>query len=156
MCKSVLVFVCCVALASGHLCLVNPHQRGSIEGLNKPAAKNCFLRTAPCGGRPTEPPQLKIKQNDNYTVIFQQNVNHLNPLNPGHFSISWASYADDGLTHQQVALIPDTGLPPLHLYVQTVPTPPALNNPTKVLQVSYVTNKPGFGPYYQCADVEVY
>jgi len=54
----------------------------------------------------------------------------------GHFSISWASYADDGLTHQQVALIPDTGLPPLHLYVQTVPTPPALNNPTKVLQVS--------------------
>jgi len=35
----------------------------------------------------------------------------------------------------EVARIPDTGKPYLYLYTENVATPPAMNNPFKVLQV---------------------
>jgi len=34
--RSILLLMVCVVAVSGHLCLLNPHQRGSLEGLNKP------------------------------------------------------------------------------------------------------------------------
>ncbi|KAF6017737.1 hypothetical protein EB796_023938 [Bugula neritina] len=149
------LLLACVAAVSSHICLLNPHQRGSMEGINKFGAKDCMLRTGPCGGRPADdPPSLKLISGTNYTVTFQQNVNHLDPNSPGYFAVS---IGDDMDSLVEAARIPDRGAPNFTIFQVPILVPLEGASLTHVIQVKYVTNNPSIpvplGTYYQCGDI---
>ncbi|XP_067928604.1 uncharacterized protein [Watersipora subatra] len=150
-----LVLLCCTATVSAHICLLNPHQRGSMSGINKPAADDCILTTGPCGGRDMDS-YLVLKRESNYTVIFQKNLDHYTQATPGYFSISFSS--DEGQTFEEAMKIPDMGEPSLHLYIQEVTLPKlAKGKPHNIMQVVYKTNNPAAPPaFYQCTDIILY
>ena len=76
------VFLGCQA----HMCLLSPAQRGSMTMFNKAASGDCHLMTSPCGGRAMDDVRLYLRAGQNFTVVFQKNLDHWNSATPGDFT----------------------------------------------------------------------
>jgi hypothetical protein len=69
-------------LASAHICLTYPMQRGPTPRLF-PGDPACFNRVANCSSLPQGAPTAKYVAGTLETVTFQQNLNHWNESHPG-------------------------------------------------------------------------
>eukprot|EP01012_Entosiphon_sulcatum_P040758 TRINITY_DN54471_c0_g1_i1.p1 TRINITY_DN54471_c0_g1~~TRINITY_DN54471_c0_g1_i1.p1 ORF type:complete len:163 (-),score=21.24 TRINITY_DN54471_c0_g1_i1:60-512(-) len=140
-----------VALSSAHLCLLNPKQRGPVNNLNTAGSPQCLQVQGPCGTVPREVARVDLLPN--VTIVFQKNLDHYNPANPGSFVVSIASETD--MKFIKLGEVPDAGDKSLTLYTEEISIPRSIRGPA-VLQVTYTTNNPQAPPvFYQCADVLV-
>ncbi|KAL3858565.1 hypothetical protein ACJMK2_008883 [Sinanodonta woodiana] len=147
----IVTLFCLVAVCSAHLCLINPIQRGSETGINKPGAADCLLLTAPCGGRSKDKAGVTLTGGQSFTVVFQKNLDHWIKATPGNFVISFGM---EGGQLTTLATVMDNGEPSLTLY-ETVVTIPMMKG-NFILQVTYNPNNPQApAHFYQCADVHV-
>ena len=76
-----------VSSAYGHVCLLEPHQRGPMS-VATPADPSCFRRVSDCGGFPAGPPAASYKVNEPVKVLFQQNLNHWSQARHGHMDLA--------------------------------------------------------------------
>ncbi|XP_022104549.1 uncharacterized protein LOC110986721 isoform X2 [Acanthaster planci] len=158
--KAAVVMVYLVAVASAHICLLNPHQRGSMKGINVKDAGDCGLLNKPCGNRTQDKPGIQIKGGSPYTVIFQKNLNHFETFpngtaTNGYFEISFLTSTDV----QILSKVNDGATPSLTLYYPNVTMPRGPIGVPAILQLTYVTNNaevPMGGIFYQCADIELF
>ncbi|XP_045172862.2 uncharacterized protein LOC123534610 [Mercenaria mercenaria] len=149
-------FAAALGLASAHLCLIGPHQRGTMTGLNKKGSDDCILLKGPCGGRPSSTPLAILMSGKNTTVTFQKNLDHWVKASPGYFAVAIMQESKQRIMdYKEIARVPDMGEPSLTLYSVTGMVPSRISG-TAVLQVTYVTNNPDAPPvFYQCADVAI-
>ncbi|XP_022104550.1 uncharacterized protein LOC110986722 [Acanthaster planci] len=158
--KAAVVMVCLVAVASAHLCLLNPHQRGSMKGINVKEADDCGLLVKPCGNRTQEKPGIQIKGGSPYTVVFQKNLNHFETfpngtVTNGYFEISFWTSTECHI----LGKVDDGATPSLTLYSPVVTMPTGPIGVPAILQLTYVTNNaevPMGGIFYQCTDIELF
>ncbi|XP_033640214.1 uncharacterized protein LOC117300637 [Asterias rubens] len=155
--KGFAIFCLLIASSSAHICLLNPNQRGSLEGLNKEEADVCGYVTEPCGGQDQEKPLIGIRKGSDYTVVFQKNKSHFTTYSNG---TSTKGYFEIGFwTKQQCKVllrIPDTDTPSLYIYEATVTMPDGPVGLPAILQVTYATDNPDAPPkFYQCSDVKL-
>ncbi|KAF6017738.1 hypothetical protein EB796_023939 [Bugula neritina] len=146
-----IILLSCAVIVSSHLCLINPHQRGPLGGLNVPGAEDldCNLTAPPCGGRPREQSILSLKADSNLTVVFQKNIGYFDPALPGNFTISVGA---DENSFTELVTFEDSETKDLYLhFIHDVVVPSTLGH--HIFQVTYVTS-PGV-VYYQCADITV-
>lgn len=147
----IVCFGLCVAICSAHLCILEPKQRGSISGINNPGTDDCILIHGPCGGRPAETPTTIYKDNGNYTVIFQKNLDHYNKAAPGYFAVTLMSSSFTKV----LAHVSDAGEKSLTLYEPSISLA-TVPKGTYFLQVTYVTRNPKApAVFFQCADVQI-
>merc|ERR1711894_652480 len=134
----------CLALTQAHLCLINPTQRGSMNGLNTKGSDDCLRLKSPCGGmNPPKDPQVLYRAGSNIAVTFQKNLDHF---------ISTSQGKDD---MKELARVPDTSDPSLSLYSVPI-TLPKEAKPWYTLQVVYMTKNDKAPPaFYQCADISL-
>ena len=152
---SSLLWLLMVSKSSCHLCLLSPPQRGSISGLNKPGSNDCMLLKYPCGGRPAGKHSEILRVGQNFTVIFQKNLNHYTAASPGGFSIYLGD--EQGGMFKTLAQINDMNEPDLHLYTVDVTIPSFKLKKQLFLQTVYVTNNPKApAAFYQCSDVMIF
>ncbi|XP_046577528.1 uncharacterized protein LOC124285359 isoform X2 [Haliotis rubra] len=151
MTKCVLYLFACVAVATAHVCMISPPQRGSMLGINKMGAVDCMLVAGPCGKRAVGP-AVALTGGQNFTVTFQKNLDHWVKATPGYFSIMWGL---ETMPLKELVRIPDMGQPSLSLFSVnvTIPTRPGKGY---ILQTQYMTNNPKAPPtFYQCGDIIV-
>ena len=86
---SLIVLLAILYTCNAHVCLIAPHQRGTLDDYNSPASKDCGLQLPPCGGRNPQEPAVEIHPAGQFFATFQKNLNHYNKNNPGNFTISW-------------------------------------------------------------------
>jgi len=142
------------ASVSSHMCLFNPHQRGTMDGTNKKGASDCALVSpGPCGGRAVESPVLIAKAGTNFTVVFQKNLDHWYSDEPGNFTVSLATSV--GGDFDELATVADSAAPSLSFFLAEVALPlTAVKH--GVLQVVYYPNNPAApDTFYQCADFSI-
>ena len=150
------VFAALFSIAYGHVCLLSPPQRGSLEGLNTAGADNCGLTTGPCGGKEARHDAVTFHREENMTVVFMKNLDHFNSTSPGKFEIALGEN-NDTLTRPLHSVM-DTSDPSLHVYEVSVPVP-RLQPPPRpgthyFLQITYTPNHAGAPKeFFQCADV---
>eukprot|EP01091_Cochliopodium_minus_P021271 TRINITY_DN9655_c0_g1_i1.p1 TRINITY_DN9655_c0_g1~~TRINITY_DN9655_c0_g1_i1.p1 ORF type:complete len:164 (-),score=46.56 TRINITY_DN9655_c0_g1_i1:30-494(-) len=144
------VLLAIVYTSNAHLCLIAPHQRGTLADFNKEASADCGLQQGPCGGRNPQEPAVEIHPAAQFYATFQKNLNHYNPSNPGNFTISWGRYENPS-SFTNLATIPDTNSSSLTLYINQLKFPIVNQAQRGVIQVVYNTN---IGlTFYQCADI---
>ncbi|XP_045172851.2 uncharacterized protein LOC123534602 [Mercenaria mercenaria] len=149
---SVVCFAAIMALSSAHMCLINPHQRGSMMGLNKAGSDDCILLTGPCGGRAISTPTAILNPGKNTTVTLQKNLDHWAKATPGYFAVTIMQ----GTMMKEIGRVMDMGEPSLHLYSVEAMVPTGMTIGGAVLQATYVTNNSQApAVFYQCADVKV-
>jgi len=84
----VLVALFSLCVVQGHICILDPQQRGNFS-IAIPGDPTCFRRTPYCGNiAPDTPPYRTYEAGTEIFVLFQQNLNHWYPENPGYFDIS--------------------------------------------------------------------
>ena len=152
-CIFAIVFI--VSLASAHMCLISPPQRGAMNGINTINAQDCNWVAAPCGGIPAQSPYAAFIRGTNFTITWQKNQNHWYSNNPGTFNISWAD-ATDPETFIPIYSFVDDNSPPLTLYTYELDVANEIPEDSKggILSMAYYT--PGIPVnFYQCADVVV-
>merc|ERR1711860_36494 len=150
-----LLYVACfavvLALASAHMCLVSPHQRGSMNGLNTKGATDCILLNGPCGGRMAGQSIENLMSGANASVILQKNLDHWAQATPGYFAVSLMQ----GSKMMEIGRVKDMGEDSLYLYTITGMVPIGMSG-SAVLQATYVTMNPSApAVFYQCADINI-
>ncbi|XP_067680655.1 uncharacterized protein [Haliotis asinina] len=152
MTKCVLYLFACVAVATAHLCMISPPQRGSMLGINKKGADDCILLAGPCGGRAMGP-AVALSKGQNFTVTFQKNLDHWVKATPGHFSVM---FGVETMNLTELVRIPDMGQPSLSLFSVNITIPVVRPGKGYILQTQYVTMNPKAPPtFYQCGDIVV-
>ncbi|XP_052714057.1 uncharacterized protein LOC128187678 [Crassostrea angulata] len=150
--KVLAVLLSLFAVGHCHLCLLSPPQRGSMSGINTPAANDCILTTGPCGGRQPGRDATFYGRGENITVTFMKNLDHYNKTNPGKFVISLSERQT--VAPKVLATVPDAGEPSLHIYSVKVMAPREPPNTMHFLQVTYEPNNAQAPKaFYQCSDV---
>ncbi len=54
----------------------------------------CYLKEGPCGGVASGEPQTVLNAGQDYTILFQQNLNHYYLENPGQLVADYATNAN--------------------------------------------------------------
>ncbi len=144
-----LVLSVLIGVALGHVCILNPNQRGGPHTITAAADPWCKLTTGPCGGQAPEVGLIQYHRNDTVTIAWQKNQDHWAAATPGYFSVGFATGPSAPIT--ELARIPDSATPSLTVYeTQVVLDTPS---PTAVISVEYFTGQ-GF-TFFACADVVV-
>jgi len=138
-----------VACSYAHTCLLNPHQRGAMDGINKPAAADCGLMAGPCGGRPRTSYVEGVNAGQNYTFVWQKNLNHWSSTSTSSFTVSIAQ--DQTSAFHQLYMATDDNSASLTLYTVDIVIPHGYVG-VATIQLKYTVS---FGVFYQCADVRV-
>jgi hypothetical protein len=134
-----------------HLCLIDPHQRGSMVGINMAAANDCLRLKSPCGGMEEEMPMVSYKAGGTYNFTFQKNLNHYDEKTPGSLSLALWDSTYSKMT--MLSTVMDTNTTSPWLYVVKVQLPDDKMDHA-VLQAVYNTSNPSAPPaFYQCADI---
>jgi len=151
---TLLVAACLFGVASAHLCLLSPYQRGAACDVNVEVNACCGLgevlgHHAPCGDMPVGNPVAELYAGQNYSLVFQKNENHFYASNPGSFSVNYWQGGEPTL----LATIPDTNTPWSYVYTLDVSMPSTSG--LGWLQVVYATNNPAVKNtnFYQCSDI---
>jgi len=152
--KIICVLLLLIVGSLAHMCLLNPHQRGSMNGIDQGGASDCALVSpAPCGGRSVESPVLFARGGSNFTFVLQKNLDHWIEGAGGNFTIRWAPSLNDEF--MDVAVLPDTSAPSGSLYTVIVPLPNMNIKHGVVQAVYYPHNSEAPDAFYQCADVGI-
>lgn len=154
---------CCVSV-SAHICMWSPMQRGAFA-INAPGSDPCYQKPGPCGGVPYNPNGVRttLTAGSQYTVHFQQNLNHYYVQNPGYLEVSFAQGTNP--TEQQFQALGQTisDWNAMDMITQTnfsitvtIPSAPCTQC---VLRTRYLSNNPLENDrgevFHQCADVAV-
>eukprot|EP00048_Salpingoeca_helianthica_P015086 m.224955 g.224955 ORF g.224955 m.224955 type:complete len:530 (-) comp16590_c0_seq1:123-1712(-) len=157
-----LVLCAVLALASAHICLMSPPQRGALN-IHDAGDDTCFRHQWPCGGQapspapyPTYPPDGREYYWD-MEIDFQQNLNHYEVGYPGYIDISYTRKLNPTNESDFVTLYT---LSDINYHMQSKQTNftvyinnPRINCAHCILRIRYVPHKPGETTFYQCADV---
>jgi len=140
-----------LGLTLGHMCMVNPYQRGGQVDLQQKANTDCFLTTGPCGGTsPDEHIRNFLVPDETWFFVLQKNLDHYNEANPGNFTINLLSKDNTFMT--MLAVFPDTSDSTFTIYQPLGVVPSYLTqNENYIVQAIYYTNHGN--NYYQCSDV---
>ncbi|XP_062520838.1 uncharacterized protein LOC134195777 [Corticium candelabrum] len=141
-----------ISLALSHLCLISPHQRSTMAGVNAAGANDCLRLKEDCGGEAPVTPTQGFLAGSKQNFTFQKNLNHYNAKAPGFFSLG-IGMAGEMKFEPLIKNIPDTNSSSLSLYTVEVmlPKKPMAH---AVIQVVYMTNNPNAPKaFYQCADI---
>eukprot|EP01121_Diplochlamys_sp_Union-15-3_P008786 TRINITY_DN2352_c0_g1_i1.p1 TRINITY_DN2352_c0_g1~~TRINITY_DN2352_c0_g1_i1.p1 ORF type:complete len:170 (-),score=21.40 TRINITY_DN2352_c0_g1_i1:30-539(-) len=164
--KVTVLFVSFILVVSAHICVWEPRQRGTLS-ITTPGDDSCYRPFAECGKEPAETPSKTLKGGQEYTIEFQQNLNHWYPKNAGWMDAS-ISYKVDNVTDSDFLPIGDK-IPDFNannMVTQTnftikatIPRKPCDHC---VLRVRYVSNNPDEAVtgnpnaiFYQCADITI-
>ncbi|CAF1659510.1 unnamed protein product, partial [Rotaria sp. Silwood1] len=138
-------------------------QRGNFS-LNPPGSHDCYRKLAPCGGfnSSTSKQRTTLEAGTEYTVMFQQHLNHYYPPNPGQLDISFAVGLDPDESDFQT-LISFNDYNPMNHNTQTNFSIPIRlpNQPCDhcVLRVRYLTKNPDEEDhgmtFHQCSDIRL-
>lgn len=159
----VVLFVCFV---NGHICVISPRQRGSLN-IGQPGDPSCFRRTPECGGQPAGNPTATYTAGSTVNVLFQQNLNHWSQFLPGAFDVS-ISYNPNSVSDTDFELLTVVSDFPAHEQVWqtnfTVPiTIPKQTSSHAVLRFRYISNNPDeiypanntAAIFWQCSDIAI-
>ncbi|KAK7092178.1 uncharacterized protein [Littorina saxatilis] len=158
MSAKIIVLLACVSACVAHLCMLSPPQRSPLTGINKPGSRSCFMLGAPCGKQAPNINKLYLSAGENFTVVFQKNLNHFYAANPGYFSVSIGSESDEknNRTLTELYRTADTSDPSLTIMTANIMVPRPVVEQPFVIQTQYVSNNPTEPPaFYQCADVVI-
>ncbi len=109
-----------LATASGHLCALNPLQRGGVNGAQSPAADACGQGTGPCGSQPAGSPVAAYLTGEAHGIHMLKNLDHYNKTKPGSFSVFLWDAAGKSV---RLGQIPDTAAPSLTEYIVDIKVP---------------------------------
>ena len=152
-----------ISSISGHLCLWQPMQRGNFS-LDPPGSHDCYRKMSPCGGfnSSTSKHRTILEAGTNYTILFQQHINHYYPANPGQLDISFAVGLDPREENFRSLISFDDYNPMNHNTQTNFSIPIQLpNEPCDycVLRVRYLTNNPDEEDrgttFHQCSDIQL-
>jgi len=148
-----------VEVCIAHICLLSPPQRGSMVGLNTPAAPDCILTVARCGGRPRTLPALSLHRGQNFTFIFQKNLDHFNKTSPGKFVLSFGTERG-GTQLRQLLSVDDSDTPSLHIYAMNVTIPTDIQPDPGMEYIIHAVYLPNNSQapeaFYQCSDIRIF
>lgn len=137
---------------TAHVCMLSPPQRTALVDINKAGSGSCIQLDGPCGKTNPTMDKLHLMAGQNYTVVFQKNLDHFNAAMPGYWSVSIGMESG---SMKELYRTPDTNTPSLTLFSATI-TIPNMTGMGMVIQTQYVTKNPQAPPvFYQCADVVV-
>ena len=143
----------------------SPPQRGGSFEITTPGQSICYLKEPPCGNIPSETPAATLQGGEEFTLLFQQNLNHFYQENPGYLQADFSEIADPTSDEDFYPIgtnIPDwQGLNMITQsnFTMTV-TVPNVDCEHCVLRMRYVSHNPtedhgGSPSFHQCADVKV-
>jgi hypothetical protein len=128
-----------------------------------PGDHPCYLKDGPCGAVPSGEPMANLVGGSEFTIKFQQNLNHFYHENPGSLVADFAVGPDpeEGDFSPLGQPIPDYNA--MNMITQTnftvSVTVPNVDCPHCVLRMRYLSNNPKEDDrgttFYQCADVSV-
>eukprot|EP01090_Pellita_catalonica_P011046 TRINITY_DN22527_c0_g1_i1.p1 TRINITY_DN22527_c0_g1~~TRINITY_DN22527_c0_g1_i1.p1 ORF type:complete len:173 (-),score=20.82 TRINITY_DN22527_c0_g1_i1:19-537(-) len=161
-----LLIITCLTCVFGHLCIIEPHQRGDMD-VSSAGNMACYRPYAECGKMPAGEPTANYIGGSKIDIFFQQNYNHYWVGNPGHLDAHLILQTPVTNSSHFLPLgkaIPDW--PANNMATQTNFTIPAtlpdIDCPKCVIQVRYVSNNPdekvSNNPnaiFYQCADIAI-
>ncbi|VDI02009.1 Hypothetical predicted protein [Mytilus galloprovincialis] len=156
---SVVALLGFLGVCSAHLCLLEPHQRGSMADPLTPANPDCHLRTAPCGGRDADAkPSASYQKGTNVAVTWQKNFSHYNQKNPGIMEVSLIRDAVPFEVIQTVK-VNDDHLNKQQNYTKNLMIPDNYHGHHGIVQVVYKTNSLDatgtLYTFYSCADITI-
>lgn len=150
-------------VAFSHLCVMQPPQRVGAGEIATPGEHVCYLKEGPCGGVPSGEPMATLTGGQEFTIHFQQNLNHFYKEDPGSLVADFAEAADP--TEEQFTPLgkPIADYNAMNEITQTnftlSVTVPNVDCPHCVLRMRYKSNNPSENDrgmiFYQCADVAV-
>ena len=147
----------------GHLCVWAPMQRGDFD-ISNPGSHVCYRKPPPCGNvnATSASPRTKLVAGSQYTVKFQQNLNHYYTDKPGSLDISFATGLNPNDADFRV-LYSFSDYNSMNQITQTNFSI-TINLPSEpcdqcVLRVRYLTNNPDEDDhgtvFHQCSDVQL-
>ncbi|XP_066271118.1 uncharacterized protein [Branchiostoma lanceolatum] len=149
------VFLLVLSAGSGHLCVIEPRQRGDFD-ISKSGSHTCFRHGPPCGGEAASPPARTYLSSTAVTLLWQQNYNHYTVGYPGYMDVAWSDVTDMKTFHL-LAVIGD-----LNEHAQdnqrnySIPVVmPNVHCSHCVLRFRYNSHKPGEQIFYQCSDIAI-
>lgn len=153
---SVLVLAYLAGTSSGHICIIDPQQRGPLD-ISKPGSHVCAKHDGPCGGMTPQTPKVNYVGGSTVFVRFQQNLNHYDIGFPGYIDISIATSDDVKAAFHIEATIGDKyEYSQAHQHNYSIPiNVPNIQCDHCVLRMRYITHKPGDMFFYQCADISI-
>lgn len=143
----------------------SPPQRGGAFEITIPGQSICYLKQPPCGNVPSATPTVTLQGGQDFTLLFQQNLNHFYQENPGYLMADFSESSDptsDADFYQIGNNIPDwQGLNMItqQNFTMTV-TVPNVECEHCVLRMRYVSQNPtedhgGSPSFHQCSDVKI-
>lgn len=143
----------------------SPPQRGGAFEITIPGQHICYLKEPSCGGVPSEAPAVTLTGGQDFTLLFQQNLNHFYQENPGFLMADFSESSDptsDADFYPIGDNIPDwQGLNMItqQNFTMTV-TVPNIDCEHCVLRMRYVSQNPtedhgGSPTFHQCSDVKI-
>ena len=160
---SVLLWAAGLHLVVGHICLLNPRQRGKLN-VSTPGDDSCYRRTSYCGAVPLASPLTTFAAGETISLSLQQNLNHFFPARPGFLDVA-VSYALDPSESDWISLASWPDAPAFDMVSQTtfsIPvTLPAKSSAHALLRARYTSYNPlEIDPpvntdavFYNCADI---
>eukprot|EP01112_Ceratiomyxa_fruticulosa_P010095 TRINITY_DN265_c0_g1_i7.p2 TRINITY_DN265_c0_g1~~TRINITY_DN265_c0_g1_i7.p2 ORF type:complete len:167 (+),score=44.94 TRINITY_DN265_c0_g1_i7:1054-1554(+) len=156
-----LVFISFLLAVHAHICVWEPRQRGELS-IDFPGDPSCYMVDGPpCGGSTPGNPLTTLKGGSQYTIEFQQNLNHWYPNNPGVIVADITSSPSNNTWQSFGQALND--YPARDMVTQTnftiSGTVPNFNCVGCVLRVRYISNNPYEGSnsnvFYQCSDINI-
>jgi hypothetical protein len=155
MLRSIIAFsALLLAVSYGHMCLINPYQRGGIVDVDSWANSDCGYETAPCGGTGSdERVRYFIVEDATWYFVMVKNLQHYSKSNPGNFTINLLDNDENFVA--TIGSTPDTSDPEGTLYQISATTPSGLTSGDSYsIQGIYYSNNASL-TFYQCADIVV-
>ncbi|EFA76806.1 hypothetical protein PPL_09558 [Heterostelium album PN500] len=155
-----LLLIVTIAKINGHLCILDPPQRGAkLPSPLYAGDNNCYKIASNCGGVAAGSPVASYRAGSYQTITFQQNYNHWFPSNIGYMDVA-ISYAGDNGQYQTLYSMQDFNA--WDMVSQTNLSVPVTFPKTKctscVLRVRYISNNSGEPnpDFYQCSDITLH
>lgn len=160
---SVVALFAAVEVVSGHLCVWDPPQRSGAGEISTPGEHVCYLKEGPCGGVPSGEPMVNLKGGSQYTIHFQQNLNHFYKEDPGSLVADFAVGPDPSEDDFSPLGDPIPDYNAMNEITQTNFTVtvnvPNMDCEHCVVRMRYLSNNPTENDrgmiFYQCSDVAV-
>jgi len=149
-------------VAAAHICMWAPLQRNGYS-IDTPGESLCYLKEGPCGGVASADPTTSLVGGQDFTIMFQQNLNHFYIDNPGKLVAEFANNADPAETDFTQLGTPISDYNAMNEITQTnftmKVTIPNVDCDHCVVRLRYVSQNPTENDrgmtFYQCADVSV-
>eukprot|EP01033_Poteriospumella_lacustris_P004845 gene4845-3474_t len=151
-----------LGVANAHICMWSPVQRNGFS-IDTPGESLCYLKEGPCGGVPSASPITKLTGGQEFSIAFQQNLNHFYIENPGRLVADFAEKADPAEEDFTALGLPVADYNAMNEITQTNFTIkvqiPNVECKHCVIRLRYVSQNPTENDrgmtFYQCADVKV-